>query len=708
MGFFKKLFGLERDEQQEVKVGPDVKEEPVLESEPEPVLKPEPVVESAPIKQEAKELEPPLESNTITESIPEPSNDNTLKEESPIETAENNIDSEEESVETEVNFKNFFGVDLTNSPDASWDEKEFEFSSQGELIRNFHLGAIYTQHSYFSECNAKVIGKGWTNFFFEREFSMEKAMDIVFLIERDLFHNGNYKYLDCIDKYRSQLNDSTVRIEWKKDNVTISFSRDILTDNMQLGLWTPFYNKEYLDKTLNEDEETEIEESDDIASVKNFFGIDLKKSPNEEWKYVGLSNNQQIYELAGIDSDKYIFETCVANVDKTYLTEFYFSKPYNKTDAQKAVYLIEKGFGKNGIESFSKCNTHYASRIHNSQSLLEWNAKGCHISYIFMKDNETMNIIVKPTFYNKEFFDNNEKVYDDRIVTARGFNVVKDMKKFTASVESDVESIVFFVNEKWISDDQPILMASMLIDDELVAFNLDTNETYFKYSCPAIEQKFREGYNAVMLVTNYEFGDNNDFKVELYVQFVKSEDDTESEIEELPHGKVVKQYPITYELDYIDGQDHHQHKVIKNANMNSFVAGIKYRDNYEELLAKLEEGMELQIKPEPNNEFDPDALAVFNGEDHLGYIPKKDIPAVALNMVDGCTTAEIDYVDEEHVDLVIPVTFPGLETMSDEELEGFRYYKTERTKYETGYQENSSPITKEEFLEGIKQQRENL
>ena len=142
--------------------------------------------------------------------------------------------------------------------------------------------------------------------------------------------------------------------------------------------------------------------------------------------------------------------------------------------------------------------------------------------------------------------------------------------------------------------------------------------------------------------------------------------------------------------------------------MNSFVAGIKFRENYEEMLSKLEEGMELQIKAEPDNEFDPDALAVYHDEDHLGYIPKKDIPAVSLNMENECGIAEIEYVDEEQIDLVVPVSFHKLSTMPDDELEDYRFYKTEKTKYEKGYVENRSPISKEEFLKGINQQKNNL
>ena len=153
---------------------------------------------------------------------------------------------------------------------------------------------------------------------------------------------------------------------------------------------------------------------------------------------------------------------------------------------------------------------------------------------------------------------------------------------------------------------------------------------------------------------------------------------------------IVKQYIPTYEISYIDGQGKRQNRTIKDANMNSFIAGIKYRDNYEDMLSKLSEGMEVQLKKDPDNPYAPDAIAVFNGEDHLGYITKRDIPAIVLNMKDGCLTAEIEFVDEENVDLIIPVTFDRLLAISDDDLSGFRFHKTERTKYEGMYMEKKS------------------
>ena len=172
---------------------------------------------------------------------------------------------------------------------------------------------------------------------------------------------------------------------------------------------------------------------------------------------------------------------------------------------------------------------------------------------------------------------------------------------------------------------------------------------------------------------------------------------------------IVKQYMPTYEISYIDEQGKRQNKTIKNANFSTFVAGIKYRDNWEELVEKLSDGIKLRLKTDPNNEYDSNAIAVYNGEEHLGYIPKKDIPAVRWCMDGDELVAEIEYVDEDYVSLIIPATFQKLVDCGEDELKDVRFSKTERKKYDFGvYQEARKPISKQEFLEGMKQQKEDL
>jgi len=181
------------------------------------------------------------------------------------------------------------------------------------------------------------------------------------------------------------------------------------------------------------------------------------------------------------------------------------------------------------------------------------------------------------------------------------------------------------------------------------------------------------------------------------------EDDLEEESES---PAVAKRYDDTYQISYIDGQGKRQSKTIKNANFSTFVAGIKYRENWEELVSKLFDGMIVKLKKDPENEYDSSAIAVYNGADLLGYIPKKDIPAVGWCMNDDELEVPIEYIDEDYVSLIIPATFHNLSNCDEEELEGVRFSKTERTKYEVGaYLEDKNGITKEEFLKGIKQQR---
>ena len=191
--------------------------------------------------------------------------------------------------------------------------------------------------------------------------------------------------------------------------------------------------------------------------------------------------------------------------------------------------------------------------------------------------------------------------------------------------------------------------------------------------------------------------------VKLNVSAYKSDNNSESST-----LNVVKQYSDTYEIRYYDCNEHFQSRTIKNANMNSFIAGISFRDDSKKLLSQLSEGMEVQLKPDPDNEFDPNAIAVFNEQDHLGYIPKRDLPVVALNIKDDILKATISSINEGRVGLIIPVTFYKLTELDEEEMTKFHLYRVKRIKLSNGFGVNFIPITREEFLDGIKHQEENL
>jgi hypothetical protein len=71
------------------------------------------------------------------------------------------------------------------------------------------------------------------------------------------------------------------------------------------------------------------------------------------------------------------------------------------------------------------------------------------------------------------------------------------------------------------------------------------------------------------------------------------------------------------------------------ARMVTYIAGVGYRPGARERLAKIIPGEWLTLKLEPENPYDPKAVAVYDGDMHLGYVPAADAPAVGKAMRDG-------------------------------------------------------------------------
>lgn len=168
--------------------------------------------------------------------------------------------------------------------------------------------------------------------------------------------------------------------------------------------------------------------------------------------------------------------------------------------------------------------------------------------------------------------------------------------------------------------------------------------------------------------------------------------------------KTIKKYDDIYHIRYYDKQDNFQTKVIKNHNFTSFVAGVQYRENYKSLLAKLNDGMELQLKKETSNAVDCHAIAVYNNTELLGYIPKKDIPLIELILNNENGIATIDYVDGEKIYLVF-TNLEGLIKIDTDNLETFSVYKIVRTKKDGVYSEISEEISITKMLENIKKMK---
>ena len=118
-----------------------------------------------------------------------------------------------------------------------------------------------------------MIGNSATNFFFKCPYTWDDAFDIYYLIERDLVHNGNYTNTAAAAKFRGKFDSYYDSFSWDIDGCSIIMSRDIDTGDIELGVWTLFYNQEYLDKATDSCKDNKLE--DEAILPKKEFNVHL-------------------------------------------------------------------------------------------------------------------------------------------------------------------------------------------------------------------------------------------------------------------------------------------------------------------------------------------------------------------------------------------------------------------------------------------------
>ena len=67
-----------------------------------------------------------------------------------------------------------------------------------------------------------------------------------------------------------------------------------------------------------------------------------------------------------------------------------------------------------------------------------------------------------------------------------------------------------------------------------------------------------------------------------------------------------------------------ENKMSNETKSNTFfIAGVKFHPGAVDLISKLEVGEDLELVPEPDNKYDPNAIKIEYGGFLLGYVPKK-------------------------------------------------------------------------------------
>jgi hypothetical protein len=112
----------------------------------------------------------------------------------------------------------------------------------------------------------------------------------------------------------------------------------------------------------------------------------------------------------------------------------------------------------------------------------------------------------------------------------------------------------------------------------------------------------------------------------------------------------------------------------KKMSRSFYIAGVQFRpQSSQNLIKELEEGDELTLKLEPTNQYDPNAVMIVSGDEHLGYVPKKFSAEIsAMIEVDGpdsvqCVVIKVDPNGKKWEMCEVDVS--SIEGTDEEELE---------------------------------------
>lgn len=109
-------------------------------------------------------------------------------------------------------------------------------------------------------------------------------------------------------------------------------------------------------------------------------------------------------------------------------------------------------------------------------------------------------------------------------------------------------------------------------------------------------------------------------------------------------------------LYYYDADGNECEKLIRDGELWTTITGIKYRKDPERIMSSLYEGATVILKPEPENPYDPYAVAIYFKNELIGYVPKKDVPAILTCISPEGTEGKINKIDPKFIGVAVAGT----------------------------------------------------
>ena len=440
-----------------------------------------------------------------------------------IDDADSNVKKEvnevSDSIKKEVreNFlRDFFGVDLKNSPTKEWDLIDSVKNTSGDVVRTYQCRV---SSPYFDSCEAKVIGNSATNYFFENDYSWEKAFDVVFLIERNMLRGGIYNNVECAQKYRNEISNDMCFLEWSVDGLDIRFYRDGDDGTMTLGIWTKFYNKE-LDTTKEENAKTSHKSklhSDIRLYYDDVDGNECEKLIRDGEIWTTITGIRFRKDPERIMSSLYEGATVVLkpepeNPYDPYAVAIYFKNELIGYVPKKDVPAILTCISPNGTEARIDKIEEKFIRVILDGTMEYINTHACLSKFKIMvvKDEEDAQF-----FYsgNDSFVVDEDDDEDDDDDDEETEYVNKEI---TEVLPASYETLITVRDniERWLDGESPIFIG-MLRNGMPTYINLTSNETLCIRNAE-MEECLRKGYKVGFVITG--LSDNEDLSVKIGIK----------------------------------------------------------------------------------------------------------------------------------------------------------------------------------------------
>lgn len=431
-----------------------------------------------------------------------------------------------------------------------------------------------------------------------------------------------------------------------------------------------------------------------MLSLENFLGIDLTKSPNENWLMEGVEEEKngefvKIYTTSVDCEELPFFYKCTAKVAGCTGTNFYFDMDFDIMDAHDVAFTIERDLFHNGRYNYNDSISKFGKKLAQEFGNIVWKYKDITIE--LRRIDEIACLIVWTKYDNSKNIKQKETSSDYIWCIGKVPLTVKDLD----GLQETFRNISNYV------------VGAVIKDDKLYAFEANQRKILFEFISPEIRKLIREG-NIVGMVLSPDIDESNPHFIQISMKTMYfpindtvEEDNLECE-DELIERKV-SSLSIHYVVNNNDVE-----KIIKYKNVHSSVVGFQYHTDRDELLDNIQIGTELNLIPEPTNPYDPQAIAVYWKETLIGYIPRTDIPAIAVNMSNDGGKAYVHMIGANLIGISIEATFERLNSEIAKQYGDFRYSKTIFELYEEWDKTSFINIDQKEFLELLQKQEKIL